>query len=188
MSNAAPSPKLAELDLDATAEVTTDAPAASGPSMGDLDLWEQAIELERMLPIVIRQIFTTDPDHATSELPFGQFRLCMLLHQEGSRTMSQIGDDLGISVSAVTQMADRLERAGIVERQAATGGDKRVRTLRLSKSGLEMMDTRMEFRLQRAHEVLKLLAPEERLAALNLLDRLRHLSHPSVLPVRTAAS
>src|SRR5690349_24792691 len=80
-----------------------------GEALDDAVL-DQAAQLEQLLPVVMRQLFTADPAHPVTDLPFGQFRLCVLLHQRGKRTMSHLGDELGISVSAVTQMADRLER------------------------------------------------------------------------------
>lgn len=173
MSTTTPIPKLPELDPATSTTETSTPPAVTDAA---LDLWEQAVELERLLPVVMRQIFTTDPDHPTSDMPFGQFRLCILLHADGPRTMSHIGEELGISVSAVTQMADRLEKAGIVERQSGASGDKRVRTLYLSAYGLEIMDSRMAYRLHRAHETLLTLEPEERNAALKLLNRLQEVT------------
>lgn len=182
MSNATPTPKLSELDPAAPHPNVESTPVTDAA----LELWGQAVELERLLPVLMRQIFTTDPDHPTTDMPFGQFRLCVLLHSNGPRTMSHIGDDLGISVSAVTQMADRLEKGGIVERQTSAEGDKRVRTLCLSAYGLELMDSRMAYRLHRAHETLHCLEVSERASVLALLERLREVSRsPHPLPERT---
>jgi DNA-binding MarR family transcriptional regulator len=134
---------------------------------------QQAAELERLMPIVSRQLFSTDPTHPIADLPLGQFRLCTLLHKEGRRTMSQIGEDLGISVSAVTQMADRLERAGLVERTSDTTGDRRNRYLRLTPHGRTLMQSRTTQRLERTTEALKQLNTEERTVLLQMLDKLR---------------
>jgi DNA-binding MarR family transcriptional regulator len=146
-----------------------------GNGVGDAVL-TQAAQLEQLLPVVMRQLFTADPAHPVTDLPFGQFRLCVLLHQRGRRTMSQLGDDLGISVSAVTQMADRLERAGLVERVAEATGDRRTRYLQLTPQGEQLMESRMAQRLERAEEALRLLAPDERLVVLNALEVLREVS------------
>src|SRR5262249_23503371 len=85
-------------------------------------------------------------------------------------------DELGISVSAVTQMADRLERAGLVERVAEANGDRRTRYLQLTLHGQQLMESRLALRLERAEEVLRLLAPDERLAVLSALEVLRDVS------------
>ena len=47
--------------------------------------------------------------------------------------MSSLGRELGVSLSAITQIADRLERAGLVTR-VAKGGDRRVRRLELTRA------------------------------------------------------
>ncbi|MDX1934034.1 MAG: MarR family transcriptional regulator [Capsulimonadales bacterium] len=136
-------------------------------------LERQAAELERLLPIISRQLFSTDPAHPIADLPLGQFRLCTLLHKEGRRTMSQIGEDLGISVSAVTQMADRLERAGLVERTSDTTGDRRNRYLRLTLHGRSLMQSRTAQRLERTTEALRQMTVEERARLIEILDKLR---------------
>jgi DNA-binding MarR family transcriptional regulator len=146
-----------------------------GEALDDAVL-DQAAQLEQLLPVVMRQLFTADPAHPVTDLPFGQFRLCVLLHQRGKRTMSHLGDELGISVSAVTQMADRLERAGLVERIADTNGDRRTRYLQLTSDGQRLMESRMAQRLERAEEALRLLAPDERRAVLNALEVLREVT------------
>ena len=52
------------------------------------------------------------------ELPLAQLRVCAVL-SEGPRAMSVLGRELGVSLSALTQIADRLERARLVKRTAA---------------------------------------------------------------------
>jgi DNA-binding MarR family transcriptional regulator len=78
----------------------------------------QAAEIEQLLPGLARRLFAVDPDHPLADLPVAQLRVCGLLFQRGARTMSQVGEELSISLSAVTQLADRLERAGLVARTA----------------------------------------------------------------------
>ena len=136
----------------------------------------QAAQLARILPAVQRQLFVTDAAHPLAELPMAQMRLCLLLHSEGRRTMSQIGDELEISVSAVTQVADRVEKAGLVERLPDVGGDRRTRFLQLTKHGKSLMDSRAEMRLHRAADALTRLSPEQRRAALEALEALRDAS------------
>jgi DNA-binding MarR family transcriptional regulator len=136
----------------------------------------QASKLESTLPGILRQLFWVDPAHPLAELPLGQFRLCILLGREGRRTMSQVGDSLGISVSAVTQMADRLERAGLVERVSEVGGDRRARFLQLTARGQTMMQERNAMRVSRASVALRRLTPEQRQSILDALDTLENVS------------
>ncbi|MCW3097480.1 MAG: Transcriptional regulator, partial [Chthonomonadaceae bacterium] len=76
-----------------------------------------------------------------------------------------------ISVSAMTQIADRLERAGMVERVSGAE-DRRVRLLQLSALGLERMQSRRAFRIDRAQEAMLQLSEEERHAILEAVHLL----------------
>ena len=131
---------------------------------------EQAAQLEQLLPRLMRRMFTLDPDHPAAELPVAQLRVCTIL-QAGPRTLSAISDELGISVSATTQIADRLERSGIVDRVAGQD-DRRTKKLQLSAQGGEMMRSRREQRVQRATRALALLPVELRANAIQSLQAL----------------
>ena len=124
----------------------------------------QAEQLETLLPRLMRRLFTLDPDHPVSELPLAQLRVCTIL-QAGPRTLSAISDELGISVSATTQIADRLEKSVLVERISGQD-DRRTKKLQLSAQGRDMMQSRRELRTRRVAAVLEHLPAEKREAAL----------------------
>jgi DNA-binding MarR family transcriptional regulator len=142
--------------------------------MSDETLYEQAVELEQLMPRMMRRLYSLDPEHPANELPLAQLRVCTIL-QTGPRTLSAISDELAISVSATTQIADRLERSGLVERVAGVD-DRRTKYLQLSPSGMEMMHTRRQIRVERTRAALALLSPEDRQAALALMRRLLEAS------------
>lgn len=141
-------------------------------------LLEQASELEHLLPALVRLLLTLDPAHPLADLPVAQLRLCTLL-QNQPRSMSALGEELGISVSAVTQIADRLERTDLVER-VAEADDRRQKSLRLTPHGAAMMRLRRETRTRRAAEALSQMPPEERGAALHALRALLDASRATV--------
>ena len=132
----------------------------------------QAERLEKLLPIVTARLFEEDAGHPLANLPSAQMRLCILLHQMGKRTMSDIAEELGISVSAVTQVADRLERTGFVERHMDSGGDRRTRFLTLTPQGKALMDARKNQRINRILVALGSLSPNERESTLSALESL----------------
>jgi DNA-binding MarR family transcriptional regulator len=138
--------------------------------MKDETLLDQAESLECLLPALMRRLFTLDPDHPTTELPLAQLRVCTVL-QAGPRTMTALSEELGLSVSAVTQIADRLERAGFVER-VGEPDDRRVRNLQLTPEGAAMMRSRREVRVRRMAEALERLSPEMRRTVLQALHAL----------------
>jgi DNA-binding MarR family transcriptional regulator len=133
-------------------------------------LSEQAAEIERLLPILMRRLFSLQDDNTVSELPLAQLRICTIL-QSGPRSMTALGEELGISVSAVTQIADRLERAALVER-APEAEDRRMKLLRLTACGTDLMRRRREMRINRVEEVLNRLPPLDRAASLDALRAL----------------
>ena len=135
-----------------------------------LTLIEAAAHLECLLPKLMRRLFTLDPDHPVSELPVAQLRVCTML-QGGPRAISSICEEIEISASAVTQIADRLERAGLVERVAELD-DRRMKNLQLTAYGEHLMASRREQRVRRVAETLENLAPEEREAALDAVQTL----------------
>lgn len=130
---------------------------------------EQAQTLVSLLPTLMRRLFAMEDDPA-AELPLAQLRVCVLL-VEGPRAMSALSRELGVSLSAVTQLADRLERAGLVNR-VAEGTDRRVRCLQLTEQGEKVLQFRNEVRTQRVRAVLEQLSPGSRRALLSALETL----------------
>ncbi|HLV80033.1 MAG TPA: MarR family transcriptional regulator [Chthonomonadaceae bacterium] len=128
--------------------------------MTDETIEEQAACLEALIPRLMRRLFTLDPNHPSLELPLAQLRLCSVL-QSGPRTLSGVSEELGISLSAVTQLADRLERAGLVERVHSVE-DRRLKNLQLTAQGAEIMRTRRVMRTRGVARALEKLSPEER--------------------------
>lgn len=131
-------------------------------------LLNQAAALESLLPKLMRRLFTLDPSHPANDLPLAQLKVCTIL-QAGPRTVSAIGEELGISVSAATQIADRLERAGYVER-IAEPDDRRMKKVRLTTDGAEVMRSRREARIESAAAALEQIPPAARAEVLHALQ------------------
>jgi DNA-binding MarR family transcriptional regulator len=138
-------------------------------SREDLTMAEQAKAMVSLLPAVMRNIFRMDDDLAT-ELPLAQLRVCSIL-KEGPRPMSMLSREMGVSLSAMTQIADRLERSQLVKR-VSEGNDRRVRCLQLTPHGQHLMHQRDEDRLQAAMTVLEHLPPTDRKDTLRSLEML----------------
>lgn len=130
-------------------------------------LVQQAKRLEKTLPEVMHLMMRPGKDQPLSEMP-GQVKVCRIL-EAGPVSLSALGDELGVTSSAVTQIADRLERAGYVAR-ATEGSDRRVRHLCLTEAGKEMMRARHAARTERAAVVLEALTPCQRMALIESLE------------------
>lgn len=152
----------------------------------DPHLADQAALVESLLPRIMRTLFTLEPDHPSNELPLAQLRICSVLLAAGSLSMSALGKELHTSVSAVTQMADRLEAAGYVER-CADPEDRRSRCLRLTPYGLGVMTSRHQARVERVASALAALPPEQRENLVQLLGTFLASSSGALSPDQTGA-
>lgn len=137
---------------------------------------EQARCLEQMLPRLMRSLFPLESDFPALDLPLAQLRVCTML-QSGPRSLTSLAEELSISVSAATQNADRLERAGMVTRTAAPG-DRRVKHLELTEEGRRTMDNRRNRRVARARQTLEQMTEAERSSVLSAVRQLIEAARP----------
>ena len=131
---------------------------------------EQANTMAALLPPLMRQLFATKHDLA-AHLPLAQLRVCGIL-SGGPRSMSDLSRELGVSLSAMTQIADRLERARLVKR-VAEGSDRRIKWLQLTRQAENMFHKRGQARLERILAVLEQLPPTTRGDVLHALELLQ---------------
>ena len=124
-------------------------------------LKQQAAAITKLLPQLMRQLFALDYENPAIELPIGQLRVCSILQLKGQLALTSLSKELSISMSAVTQIADRLEKSGIVER-ISSAGDKRIKHLQLTKYGKNLMNARLRKRVDRVSGILEVLSDDER--------------------------
>jgi len=134
---------------------------------------EEANKIASLLPAVMRQLFTLD-DNLAVDLPLAQLRVCAIL-RDGPRPMSIISRELGVSLSAMTQIADRLERVKLVSR-VADACDRRIRCLQLTPNGEKMMHRREDSRIRSVSAVLNNMSPSARKEILAALETLLNAS------------
>jgi DNA-binding MarR family transcriptional regulator len=120
---------------------------------------EEAQQVASLLSSVLRGV-RTGADDPVVDLPLAQLRLCNVL-AEGPRPMSEVSREIGTSLSAVTQIADRLEHAGLIKR-VPRADDRRVRCLQLTEQGEKMVQVHQEMRIRRISKVLEQLTCQER--------------------------
>jgi DNA-binding MarR family transcriptional regulator len=98
-------------------------------------------------------------DDSMMDLPLRQLKVCLSLYRH-SRSMSEISRELKLSPSAVTQVSDRLERRGLIER-VFQDEDRRVRKLRLTRKGQQLVRSRERKQLRRIAAALDTLTSNE---------------------------
>lgn len=152
--------------------------------MDDETLHQQGERLTAAISRILRGLNKLQSEEIETALTVPQARVCGLL-REGPQPMTVISHELGISLSAVTQIADRLQREGLVSRSCGED-DRRVRLLQLTEAGLQRVQQRYERRLERALVVLRALQEDQREASLTALETLA-AAIPNELPEDDAA-
>ena len=130
----------------------------------------EVAEADALLMSVVRDLLYVED--RTSDLPLRQLHVCATLYG-GPLSMSQLSRKLGVSLSAMTQIADRLESAGMVARQASEP-DRRVRCLVLTPRGRRALQTREKVRHERlaaAFATLDVPARKQLMAGLRLFQQ-----------------
>lgn len=99
----------------------------------------------RTLWAFLRAIALVEPlqrEVATSHgISLGDLYAVRVLARLGEVPVSRYGAELGLARSTITNLVDRLERAGLVARLASPS-DRRVTLVHLTTSGLEAMESR----------------------------------------------
>ncbi len=78
---------------------------------------------------------------ASQGISLGDLHAVRVLSRLGEAPVSRYGAELGLPRSTITNLVDRLERAGLVER-VASPTDRRVTMVRLTETGLEATEAR----------------------------------------------
>lgn len=102
----------------------------------------------RTLRAFVRAVALVEPLQrelaASHGISLGDLYAVRTLARMGEVPVSHYGAELGLARSTVTNLVDRLERAGLVAR-IASPSDRRVTLVRLTESGRETMEARTRF-------------------------------------------
>ncbi|MFD1675361.1 MarR family winged helix-turn-helix transcriptional regulator [Alicyclobacillus fodiniaquatilis] len=108
-----------------------------------------------------------------------QWTLLRNVHKTKNCTMGDLAKKFGVSPSTVSQMADRLEKAGLVYR-VSSDEDARVKVVRLTDSGRSLIESVHSASTKRLTDGLNCLSPDEQRHLIASLERLSSaLSHPA---------
>jgi DNA-binding MarR family transcriptional regulator len=130
---------------------------------------EQAAALVGRVQSLLRELMIGSNDPA-AELPLAQLRVCRVL-SDGPQSISAISRELAVSLSAVTQIADRLEKAHLV-RRVTENADRRIRCLQLTDRGASLLRLHDEERIRRMEAALGQLTPKAREETVGMFERL----------------
>lgn len=101
-----------------------------------------------------------------------QLGMLKILALEGPLSQVNLGDEMLIDKATMVKLLDGLETLGFIERQASTGGDRRVKKVKITTKGRKALEKMSKAR-ERAEEIfLKPLTAAERTALKKILPKL----------------
>jgi DNA-binding MarR family transcriptional regulator len=115
-------------------------------------------------------MFVLVPDHPSTKMSITQLRICSIL-QQGPCPVSYLGREIGVTVSNISQIIERMVRIGLIERYV-TPDDLRLRLVKLSPQGLQAMESRKKYRIERTVAALAKVEPSVRPEILSALQSL----------------
>jgi DNA-binding MarR family transcriptional regulator len=101
-------------------------------------------------------------------LSMPQLTTLIRLHYHGPCPISGIGDDLGVTTAAASQMVDRLVHLGLLERTEAPD-DRRVRNVHLTPLAVGLVRRAVEARVGWMRELSTALTAEQQAAVIESL-------------------
>jgi DNA-binding MarR family transcriptional regulator len=116
-----------------------------------------------------------------SGLSMSQLGALFRIHRFGSSAVTDLGDDLGVTSSAASQMLERLVQQDLILR-SPDPSDRRVKRIILTNKGLQVLQESIRARQGWLSDLAETLSGSEKeavIAALNILiDRANHLAQP----------
>lgn len=117
-------------------------------------------------------------------LSMSQFSTLLRLHHEGECGVSDLGEQLGVTNAAASQMVAKLVQQGLLER-CEDPADRRNKIISLSGTGQALVLESMEARLSWLHELNEALTTEQQAQIRAALDQLIAAARPALQTDKT---
>lgn len=122
-------------------------------------------DFEPLLMEVIKSLYARDTQiSGLLDLPVAQLRVLNVLgraSEERRPTMGELAEALGVALSTATQIAERIEKRGLVRREHSDPDDRRVVRLALTEEGRRLMGKRRRLRRERLEQAMSQLSEEQ---------------------------
>jgi DNA-binding MarR family transcriptional regulator len=105
------------------------------------------------------------------DLSYNQYKTLLTIANAGECSLNGLSTSLGVAPSSASQMIDRLEKSGLVERRA-DGLDRRSVTIRVTARGKALLDRIQDGVLENYRRVLEDLPPGDRRRLVRALEDL----------------
>lgn len=126
------------------------------------DFTKDVTEIDRLIRLVSVVVKKRGRDILVNfDITPPQFNALLTLSDHGSLTMGELCDHLYLACSTATDLIDRMERNGLIERQRDQN-DRRVIRLKITDRGQEIITKVIEARYDYLNGVLKAVSTEEK--------------------------
>jgi DNA-binding MarR family transcriptional regulator len=95
-------------------------------------------KLEELIIKLMRRVHTKMDDKIAYGITGSQFFVMKSIYERGRATVSTVAEDIGVSLSAITALVDKLAKAGYVTR-SRDGEDRRLVWLEVTAQGEEVL-------------------------------------------------
>jgi MarR family 2-MHQ and catechol resistance regulon transcriptional repressor len=102
-----------------------------------------------------------------------EFAVLELLYHKGHQPLQQIGGKILLASGSITYVIDKLEKKEFLMRVACPN-DRRVTYAQITEKGKEMIEGMFPSHEQRIHELMSVLADDEKATLIDLLKKLGH--------------
>jgi len=129
----------------------------------------------RLAQVVRRALHSTDiASWCAVDLTMPQLKTLLLADSPAGVSHGEIARGLGVGVSTVTGIVDRLVEHGLVERHTAPE-DRRLSRVRITPAGGDLLDRLWASRAERLGQIIAELSPDDRAALHSALQHLADL-------------
>lgn len=136
---------------------------------------QQVVEIEELLRSVNTILRKRGRDILGSfEITTPQFDALLVLRDNGELTMGELCAKMFLACSTATDLIDRMERNGLIERVRDTT-DRRVIRLRVLAKGNRVIDEVLDARRSYLESIFADLSYEEKERIIQVLDQINHL-------------
>ena len=138
--------------------------------------------LQRWIEVLMQRSIRDFMGYAReSGLSMSQLGALFQIHRTGGSGVTDLGDNLGVTSSAASQLLERLVHQGLILR-SEDPSDRRVKQLVLTEKGLQVLQESIRARQSWLSDLAGTLSDREKeaiIAALNILiDKANHLKQP----------
>jgi DNA-binding MarR family transcriptional regulator len=136
-----------------------------------LEFTEFMGRIDTVTTIIHKKLNTIFANDAEPQITPPYIKVLSVISNAGTCTMSDIAGEMGVSLSAVTALADRLEEYGLIERGRGSK-DRRIVQVKINKTGKEVLKRKEAVLFKLLGKCFATITPEEMDICVRIMDKI----------------